>query len=366
MSFIEPWSKDARISKSSFEPFDLSEDDFHQEFYSDEFDEPETFDPNTKPNIGKYEPITFEEILASRIDYTGEVNWGDFKPTIREQCKEIVSLWVKDIQDDFETAPVLDEEVNEALLSSLKHMLVGQLSTYVQITDFCAWLSEAYDRLEAMQKKRDIAMMSKLFPNSRFQKELKQDIDDLRMEIEVFEDEFGFLEKIYEFEEYLLATYAKTVVAAQNTIVKHREKKLSIGLFGPKPESRQIKNSYDFEHYCRDWLVYLGVRNALVSSATQDGGVDIISDNYVAQVKLYNGPIPVSQIRDLLGTSIDFRRNPIFFASMSYSKGSIEFADRNNIPLVIVDAYNGKISGANASGSRLIQSGAAQGRSVEP
>ncbi|MEY4559081.1 MAG: hypothetical protein RLZ82_96 [Actinomycetota bacterium] len=361
MSFIEPWSNKTKISSSAFEPYNLSENDLDEGLDWDDLDELENTDPNTKPDVSIYEPITFEEILESPIGYAGEVDWSDFKPTIKQRCIDFIGLWVKDIQDDFETSPVLSDEINETLLKNLKQLLVSHLSTFAEITDFCAWLSEAYERLEVMQNKRDIAMMAKLFPDSWAQKELKLKIDELSKEIEDFENEWEILEKIYEYEEFLLDTYVNTVVAAQKRIDKYREKKLSIGIFGPKPESRQIKNSYDFEHYCRDWLVYLGVRNALVSSKTQDGGADIISDEYVAQVKLYNGPIPVSQIRDLLGTSIDFGKKPIFFASMSYSKGSIEFADRNDIPLIIVDAYNGKITGGNVHGSRLIQSGARQG-----
>jgi hypothetical protein len=356
LTFSEPWSKNLKIDKSTFRPIEDPLTDFG-DYEDHESDSADLNDPNTRPDISIYEPITFEEILESPIDFAGEIDWDDFKPYILKSCKEFLDLWSKEIRDNVDIPLVISEEDNQMLLGVLKRLLVGYLALYSEVTDFCRWLVEAYERLEDLQNKYEVDMLSRIFQKSRARQELKIKIEGLTKEIDDFEEEWGILERIYEFEEYLLESYVKTVITTQKRIQKHRKNKISLGLFGPKPQSREILNSYDFEHYCRDWLSYLGGRNALVSGATQDGGVDIISDGHVAQVKLYNGAVPVSQIRDLLGTSVDFGKKPIFFASMAFSKGSIEFADRNNIPLIVVDSYNGVLRGANHFGTTLIGAG---------
>lgn len=353
MTFSEPWSKNLKIDKSTFRPID----DLLTDFGDDEDHDNETADltdPNTRPDISIYEPISFEEIIQDPADHYEDIDWDSINSQIIESCKIKISIWESVVKENFEHTPVMSDEFNVHILSLAREATIWRFSWYKDIVKFGAWIIQANDELDEL--KRDFEKISLSFLK-KTKASLEKKIQDLENEIEEFEDDWKIPEKIYECEELLLQTYVKEVVKAQKRIVKYRKSISALGRFGSKPDSREIKNSYDFEHYCRDWMEYLGGSNAVVSSATQDGGVDIISDGHVAQVKLYNGAVPVSQIRDLLGTSVDFGKKPIFFASMAYSKGSIEFADRNNIPLIVVDAYNGVLRGANHFGTTLIGAG---------
>ncbi|WP_084486098.1 restriction endonuclease [Humibacter albus] len=58
-----------------------------------------------------------------------------------------------------------------------------------------------------------------------------------------------------------------------------------------------------------------------------DGGVDVESTHYIAQVKNYSGTVGVTEMRELGGVASVDGRKPLFFTSGTYSAGAVEFAN---------------------------------------
>jgi hypothetical protein len=357
MSFIEPWSNAKSSTRPFMSPVEPSDDE--ADLY------PEI---GQTPSITLYEPVTLEELSEDPDDeaFIGrsqslpaadldEISWKQLDNEIVLWIDAFIrEPWMQEVNDDWEHPPGVTSNENAEHLFALREFVL-QLGAFVEVREFCAWLSEAIDRLEVL-KLQQKTPLHRISSKSNREK-INHEIEQLQQEIDAFEEEWGIREQIARYEELVLQTYLERMAAAQTEIVQRRADGNGIGKFGPKPYPRAIKSSYDFEHYCCSWMVYLGAEDAEVSKASGDGGVDIHSENYVAQVKLYNGPIPVSQIRDLLGTAIDFDRKPLFFASMAYSKGSLEFADRNGIALFLVDSYRGEISAANDAATESITHG---------
>lgn len=358
MNFQEEWSRNLKVEKWMFQPLENSEPDEIDLTEPDDSPDFRDFDPNKEPDVSSYVPISLEELTregAASSERLGTPDWQDIRKEVAESCKRISQIWEKHIRVDYAYPPVITEEINSSLLENVRDSLAFNLFLYAEINEYSAWLDYANSKLEELRGQ----LTGKAFFNSQKVRNnnIAQEIKSLEKEIEEFENDWLIGEKIYELEDYLKDTWRKRIVEAQKRVAKYRASSGSLGKYADKPLPREIRNSYDFEIYCGEWFSFLGAKNAYVSNATKDGGVDLIADDYIAQVKLYNGPIPVAQIRDLLGTSMDFGKKPVFFASMSYSRGSIEFADRNIIPLFIVDSFNGEIRAANSVAEIAISRG---------
>jgi hypothetical protein len=111
------------------------------------------------------------------------------------------------------------------------------------------------------------------------------------------------------------------------------------------------------ENLCAQWMRYLGEGDAVTTQYVSDGGIDVASNHYVAQVKNYSGTVGVAEIRELAGVVSDDGRKPIFFTSGTYASGSIEFANRIGMPLFIYDATRGTLRGSNALADDIFRSG---------
>ncbi len=69
------------------------------------------------------------------------------------------------------------------------------------------------------------------------------------------------------------------------------------------------------EFWVRDWMTHMGLEEAEVTQASGDGGIDVIAEGAVAQVKLYTSPIPVADVREFAGVALTNHRSeiPLFF-----------------------------------------------------
>lgn len=124
---------------------------------------------------------------------------------------------------------------------------------------------------------------------------------------------------------------------------------------GPKPQPQPYGVSHQgAEQLCAEWLIHLGATNIAVTRASGDGGIDIIGDIVIAQVKNYVGTVGVEEIRAFHGVASVERRMPVFFTSGKYAAGAIDFADRAEMALLVYNAVEGTLHGANQRGSALI------------
>lgn len=107
------------------------------------------------------------------------------------------------------------------------------------------------------------------------------------------------------------------------------------------------------EEICATWLRSKREPSAEVTRDGADGGVDIRSNKYVAQVKNYKGSVPVQAIREIYGIASAEGKIPVFFTSGTYTKAAMDFADSVKMPLITYDAALQRFSGANLQGRML-------------
>lgn len=105
------------------------------------------------------------------------------------------------------------------------------------------------------------------------------------------------------------------------------------------------------------WMQYLGEDDASVTRYGGDGGVDVTSLHYVAQVKHHSAAIGVVPIRELAGVAAVDGRRPLFFSSNGYGSGAVTFADRAGVALFHFGAEAGTLTGCNQLGRDFMLSG---------
>ncbi|HEU5223147.1 MAG TPA: restriction endonuclease [Candidatus Lumbricidophila sp.] len=128
----------------------------------------------------------------------------------------------------------------------------------------------------------------------------------------------------------------------------------------PAPEPQPYGVSHEgAESLVAQWMRHLGEGDADTTQYVSDGGIDVASINYIAQVMNYTGTVGVQAVRELAGVAIVDGRKPLFFTSGTFSSGAIEFADQAKIALFEYDAVSGTLQGGNVSGHRFARDGLA-------
>lgn len=112
----------------------------------------------------------------------------------------------------------------------------------------------------------------------------------------------------------------------------------------------QASDAKRAEELCAEWLRKHGDYTASTTKDGADGGVDIRSNKYVAQVKNYKGSVGVQPVREIFGIAAAEGKSALFFTSGTYTKAAKDFADSVEMPLIVYDAALQKFSGANLRG----------------
>ncbi|MEV8265164.1 restriction endonuclease [Microbacterium sp. NPDC077057] len=113
------------------------------------------------------------------------------------------------------------------------------------------------------------------------------------------------------------------------------------------------------EIWIRDWMIHMGAEGASATQYVGDGGIDVESAHFIAQVKHYTGSVGVGEIREHIGVAaVDERkRRPLFFTSGTYSAGGIDAADRAQMPLFTYSVESGRVLPVNAHAEMLLAVG---------
>lgn len=131
-----------------------------------------------------------------------------------------------------------------------------------------------------------------------------------------------------------------------------------VGVHGPMPAPQPFGVSHEgAEALIAAWMVYLGESDAEPTQFSGDGGIDVVSHRYIAQVKNYAGSVDVASVRELAGVSLDDGRKPLFFTSGTYTQGATDFATRVGIALFRYIAAAGTLEGANELGDNYVNLG---------
>lgn len=80
--------------------------------------------------------------------------------------------------------------------------------------------------------------------------------------------------------------------------------------------------------------------DALVTRASQDGGIDVESARMAAQVKHYAKPVGASAVRELYGVAVAKGKVPVFFAQNGFTAAALEFASSAASPGVLLFSYD--------------------------
>jgi hypothetical protein len=123
-----------------------------------------------------------------------------------------------------------------------------------------------------------------------------------------------------------------------------------------RPTSVVHIDAESFEWLCAEWCVYFGNKNVTVTQATRDGGVDIIGDGFVAQVKFQELPVGVRPIRELAGVmTARGVKVAYFFTVNGYTKSALGEAEELSLAAFLVSPLNGQISAATSMAELILE-----------
>jgi restriction endonuclease Mrr len=123
-------------------------------------------------------------------------------------------------------------------------------------------------------------------------------------------------------------------------------------LYGVSPEGA--------EHLVGDWMRHLGAENVRVTDFTSDGGIDVDSEKYVAQVKLYSTiTVGRPEIQQLVGAAVVNGKRPLFFTSSTFTAEAKRYAAQAEVALFRFVPEEGTLIGVNPLGQKMREIGLA-------
>lgn len=156
--------------------------------------------------------------------------------------------------------------------------------------------------------------------------------------------------------------WAKAVVEKQIAQdEKYLESRTSLGVWqqtNPAPSAQPFGVSpAGAEAWVCDWMVHMGAAEARTTQLSGDGGIDVESTLYIAQVKHYTNSVSIADIRAHIGVAaIDpGKRFPLFFTSGTYPESAVQAADAANMALFTYDVSTGVVTAENAPAGFLMR-----------
>jgi len=148
-------------------------------------------------------------------------------------------------------------------------------------------------------------------------------------------------------EEAAMAKANNAINAATRALAKRdkdarralNDERLRLGL----TKTRIPKDADDFEEVCAEWMRKTGYPDAKRTSKGPDGGVDVMSENAVAQAKFYSSKkVTAEEVRALVGSRVaSNKKTAIFFAySLGYTDEALQVAKATKTLLYVLDVDN--------------------------
>lgn len=305
-----------------------------------------------KPNTSWYTPVKWSDLVQAASEKPdsaieeGEVPWSNYKAYAISCLHSEIDGWYSKTLSSGKFQQIEGTKENGYFLDFIRELMLG-LADYSDTQEVLAW---------SVQQEKEIEVIEQSTPIIRLLFGGKAKLQERRQALERYDQQWQFKNKFRQLESSLIKEYENYALAildnlnsALNSRAKFASKRDLL-----KPKFRPIYTPTEFEHYCSEWMVFLGFREVKVSKASGDGGVDVFARGAVAQVKFYNTPIGVGPIRELLGASLDFASRPIFFSSMSYTQAALDFADRNGVSLFIVDIFESDLKAVSRDAKDLL------------
>ncbi|GAA1499315.1 restriction endonuclease [Paeniglutamicibacter kerguelensis] len=107
------------------------------------------------------------------------------------------------------------------------------------------------------------------------------------------------------------------------------------------------------------WMRYLGEEDAVVSQATRDGGIDVVSNRFVAEVKHHAMPVGPLYVRAIVGVAYNLGKSPVFFSLNGYTRDAEEFGRQAGALLFVYNPERGTLHGVTKASRTAIREGLA-------
>lgn len=105
------------------------------------------------------------------------------------------------------------------------------------------------------------------------------------------------------------------------------------------------------------WMKYMGAMDARVSQATRDGGVDVISSRFAAEVKHHAVPVGPVPVRAIAGVAYSQGKIPVFFSLNGYTRDAESFGRQAGVLLFVYDPELGTLIGQTTKSRSAIRDG---------
>lgn len=126
---------------------------------------------------------------------------------------------------------------------------------------------------------------------------------------------------------------------------------------GARPEPMASCTDRQAEFLAKRWMEFLGEDRCVVSAATRDGGADVVSERFMAEVKHHASVISPAMVRAVVGVAHVEGKRALFFALSGYTPASVEFADRAGAALFVYDYARGTLTARSKAAMRALAEG---------
>lgn len=123
----------------------------------------------------------------------------------------------------------------------------------------------------------------------------------------------------------------------------------------PAPMARCTEREAEF--LAMRWMEFLGATGCQVSAATRDGGADVFSTGFVAEVKHHANPVSPALVRQIFGVATAERKRALFFSLSGYSDASVRFAEQTGVALFAYDFEKGILHAKSSAGRKALEEG---------
>lgn len=125
----------------------------------------------------------------------------------------------------------------------------------------------------------------------------------------------------------------------------------------PLPEPRMLKGHAAAEDYAAEVVAALGFREVSRTPPGADGGIDVIGEGVVVQVKMEALPTGRERLQALFGIAAVEGAQAIFFSLSGYTAQALQWADRAGVALFEFE-FDGTVMARNPDALRLLSDGA--------
>lgn len=122
----------------------------------------------------------------------------------------------------------------------------------------------------------------------------------------------------------------------------------------PHPVSQGV-SPFEYEQYCTETLVSWGYTTARRTRQSNDGGVDIVSDELAVQCKRYAGSVGVSPVREIFGVATHMGKTAVMISEGTFTGAAKEFANAAGVALFKLDARLGDPKPLNESANQVMK-----------